>query len=71
MKAYRCDRCGAYFGNPCRAGMRVVKTGFNDYTQKYDYTESYDLCKDCQNSLNEWWKNVEKKEVEDDRIQSI
>ena len=56
---YKCDRCGAVFENPNDGGGQgpFVWDGTKSADQEYA-----DLCKDCYNSLVQWW-DYEKKTI--------
>lgn len=62
MKAYKCDRCGAYFTKWVAPEKIIVKMISSPMTKSEDYV---DICPDCQKTLDNWWSN--KVELADDK----
>lgn len=56
---YKCDRCGKYYDDPNEGGGQGPFVW--DGTMSKDQ-ENADLCKDCYNSLVQWW-DYHKKEI--------
>lgn len=63
MTIYKCDRCGkTYETNPeplFATDVMILVTKVPEHTQPV----AKDLCKDCKNALQWWWKNITEVEV--------
>jgi hypothetical protein len=46
-RAYKCDRCGAYYEGSARRILYTSSTGAETYG-------TYDLCRECVGEFNEW-----------------
>ena len=56
MKAFKCDRCGAYFEETKNAEVFRIAEGFHCKCSIHDAgnfsaTKIYDLCEDCKKSF--------------------
>jgi hypothetical protein len=62
MRAYKCDRCGAFYGGLepiAQEAMDVVDVYGNKkhiLLDDWDHNQRVDLCIDCSLDLKTWWE---------------
>ncbi len=61
MRVYKCDRCGKYLGWGDIYFLKIRKPLFGEYTWSY----KRQICKKCNNALDEWFDDPKAKEVDD------
>jgi hypothetical protein len=55
--AYKCDRCGMLYERLCIPKIQII-----EYRDRVLYNRK-DLCPECQITLENWFKDYERKEI--------